>query len=159
MNDWSPYQLGLVSRPRPLHTVEGLGDRLRFVAFAERQAAQAFSEAAERYQDASEELKAAWRWVAQEERKHEGWLLGRLLELGQPIDGTSVSLNLYHSFQQCQTAQEFALYMADAEERGRIAGERFGEVLRARDPQTAEVFAQIAREEREHVALVARFFS
>lgn len=159
MTDWTPYRIGTPGRLRPLHTPEGLGDRLRFVAFAERQAAQAFSDAVLRYPSASSELKEAWRWVAQEERKHESWLLERLRELGQDVAGEPVSLDLYRSFEQCQSAREFALFMADAEARGQVAGERFGDVLRVRDPQSAEVFAQIAREEREHVALVGRFFS
>lgn len=157
--NWSPYLIGAIPKPRSLQTVEGLGDRLRFVAFAERQAARAFREAAERFTDAPKGLKEAWLWVSQEEAKHEAWLLKRLEELNQDVAGVPVALDLYLSFEKCRSAQEFAIYMSNAEERGRVAGERFGEVLRSRDPVTAEIFAQIAREETDHVAMVSRFFN
>ncbi len=156
---WSPYTIGIAPRVRPLQTQEGLGDRLRLIAFAERQAHYAFLEAAERFKDAPKELVSSWKWVAQEESKHESWLLKRLLEIGQDVAAVPVSLNLYHSFAECKTARDFAFYIADAEERGRVGAERFGEVLNTRDPQTAKIFMQIALEEREHIALVAKFFS
>ena len=156
---WAPYQIGIAPRVRPLHTVEGLGDRLRLIAFAERQAHFAFLEAAERFTDAPVELVKAWEWVAVEEAKHESWLLKRLAEIGQDVAAVAVNLNLYHSFAECKSAKDFALYISDAEERGRVGAERFAEVLKTRDPETAKVFAQIAFEEREHIALVEKFFS
>ena len=58
-----------------------------------------------------------------------------------------------------ETARDFAFYIADAEERGRIGAERFSEVLKTRDPETAKMFYQIALEEREHIALVEKFFN
>lgn len=155
---WTPYKIGIAPRVRPLQTAEGLGDRLRLIAFAERQAHYAFLEAAERFTDADPELTKAWRWVAEEERKHETWLLKRLEVMGQDVAAVPVSLNLYHSFAGCKSARDFAVYIADAEERGRVGAERFGEVLTSRDPETARVFRQIALEEREHIALVERFF-
>ena len=156
--DWTPYQIGITPKMRPLQTKEGLGDRLRLIAFAERQAYYGFLQAADRFQDAPSELSTAWRWVAEEEKKHEFWLLNRLKEIGQKIEDVPVSLNLYHSFAKCHTARDFAFYISDAEERGRIGAERFAEVLLTRDPKTAQVFAQIALEERTHIALVAKFF-
>jgi uncharacterized ferritin-like protein (DUF455 family) len=96
--------------------------------------------------------------VAQEEAKHEKWLLDRLAELGQAVSSVPVALDLYLSFEKCRSAHEFAVYMSNAEERGRVAGERFGELLKSRDPKTAEIFAQIALEESQHVAMVTRFF-
>ena len=155
---WSPFIIGIAPKVRPLHTPEGLGDRLRLIAFAERQAHYAFLEAADRFTDAPQELIAAWKWVAAEEKKHESWYLKRLEEIGQDVAAVPVSLNLYHSFSECKTAREFAFYISDAEERGRVGAERFAEVLRETDPLTAKMFAQIALEEREHVKLVARFF-
>ncbi|MBY0517248.1 MAG: ferritin-like domain-containing protein [Bacteriovoracaceae bacterium] len=155
---WSPYILGKVPKSRSISTVEGLGDRLRFVAFAERQAALAFKEAASRFTDASCELREAWLWVSKEEEKHERWLLARMEELSQRVEACPVALDLYLSFERCHSAHEFALYMSNAEERGRVAGEKFGEILKERDPVTAKIFAQIAAEEREHVAMVAKFF-
>jgi hypothetical protein len=69
-----------------------------------------------------------------------------------------VSDVLWRSLTRCSSAREFCLYMAGAEERGRRAGERFGERLAAVDPETARVFAQIALEERAHIALANQFF-
>lgn len=155
---WSPYIVGKPEKVRSLNTVEGLGDRLRLVAFAERQAFHAFNEARARFQDAPQGLKEAWEWVALEEAKHESWLLKRLEELGQLVESTPVSLNLYYSLQNCSSARDFAVYVADAEERGRVGAEKFAQALALRDPLTAAIFKQIALEEQEHIALVDRFF-
>jgi uncharacterized ferritin-like protein (DUF455 family) len=155
---WSPYLIGTPARMRSLHTPEGLGDRLRLVAFAERQAFHAFNEASQRFTDAPKELIEAWKWVALEEAKHESWLLKRLEEIGQDVSAVPVNLNLYHSLQKCQSARDFAFYVSDAEERGRIGAEKFAEVLRATDPTTAAMFKKIAEEEQAHIALVHRFF-
>lgn len=155
---WSPYQIGTPSRMRSLHSPEGLGDRLRLIAFAERQAFHAFTEATTRFSDAPAGLIEAWKWVALEEAKHESWLLKRLEEIGQDVAAVPVSLNLYYSLQKCETARDFAFYVSDAEERGRIGAEKFAEVLAQTDPITAQMFKKIAEEEREHIALVDRFF-
>jgi hypothetical protein len=48
--------------------------------------------------------------------------------------------------------------MAGAEERGRRAGERFFESLKTIDPKTAQIFGQIALEERSHIALAYKFY-
>lgn len=155
---WSPYLIGIPARMRALHTPEGLGDRLRLVAFAERQAFHAFTAAALRFTDAPKELIEAWKWVALEEAKHESWLLKRLEEIGQDVSSVPVSLNLYYSLQKCQTAKDFAFYVSDAEERGRVGAEKFADVLAQTDPVTATMFKQIAEEEKAHIALVHRFF-
>lgn len=155
---WSPYTIGTPLKIRPLHTPEGLGDRLRLVAFAERQAFHAFNDAITRFQDAPAELRDAWKWVALEEAKHESWLVKRLEEIGQNISAVPVSLNLYHSLLKCQTARDFAFYISDAEERGRVGAEKFAETLAKTDPITAKIFHLIATEEKEHIALVNRFF-
>ena len=156
---WSPYLLGNPPRIRPLHSLEGLGDRLRLIAFAERQAFHAFNEAITRFPEAPAGLLEAWKWVALEEAKHESWLLKRLSDLNQDVSAVPVSLNLYYSLQKCHTPKDFALYISDAEERGRIGAEKFAVVLASTDPETAAIFKQIALEEREHIALVDRFFS
>ena len=155
---WSPYQIGTSPKLRAVSTPEGLGDRLRLIAFAERQAYHAFTEAIIRFDDAPDGLKEAWKWVSLEEAKHESWLLKRMEAIGQDVSAVHVNLNLYYSLQKCQTAKEFAFYISDAEERGRIGAEKFAETLAQRDPETAEVFAKIAFEEREHIALVNKFF-
>jgi len=155
---WLPYLIGQPSRMRPLNTTEGLGDRLRLIAFAERQAFHAFNEAIIRFPNSPKGLLEAWHWVALEEAKHESWLLNRLAAIGQKIEDRPVSLNLYYSLQNCQTPKDFALYISDAEERGRIGAEKFAEVLKTQDPETAEIFKQIALEEKAHIALVDKYF-
>ena len=155
---WSPYKIGLPARIRPINTSQGLGDRLRLVAFAERQAFHSFNEAAQKFIDAPVELREAWRKLAMDEAKHESWLLKRLVEIGEDVSASSVGLNLYHSLQKCQTAKDFAFYISDAEERGRVGAEKFAEALAITDPITAQIFKNIAFEEREHIALAARFF-
>ena len=159
-HSWAPFivERAALIAPRPLRTPEGVGDRLRVAAFAEVQAAAAFEWAAEHFDDASDELKHAWRALAGEERKHRDWLLSRMQALGARVDEVPVSDVLWHSLVRCASAREFCLYMAGAEERGRRAGERFGETLRAYDGVSAEIFARIAVEEREHIALAERFF-
>jgi uncharacterized ferritin-like protein (DUF455 family) len=155
---WSPYLIGPPQKIRSLNTSQGLGDRLRLVAFAERQAFHAFNEAAQRFTDAPGELIQAWKWVALEEAKHESWLVNRLKELGQEVSDSPVSLNLYYSLQKCESARDFALYVSDAEERGRVGAEKFALSLAQTDPITAAIFKQIALEEVGHIALVERFF-
>lgn len=144
---------------RSLVTAEGLGDRLRFVAFAELQAREAFFWAAERFKDsASTELRDAWRRIGSDEDRHMRWLLERMAELGVDPAEREVPSNLWESLVRQDTARSFAIAMGNAEERGRVAGEKFHRELLTRDPKTAELFRQIASEEAEHVALVANFF-
>jgi uncharacterized ferritin-like protein (DUF455 family) len=160
--NWEPFDViqsgGFNEPPRPLGTKEGLEDRLRSAAFAEIQAREAFLWAAEKFTDAPFELREAWKKLAIEEDKHMNWLLNRMIELELNVKSRKVTLRLWHSFMACQTAKEFAVYMASAEERGRKAGERFYISLKNEDPVSAEIFRKIAEEEKEHIALAERFF-
>lgn len=141
-----------------MNTFEGLIDRIRIAAFAERQAYYAFLEAARIFADeVPAELVETWKRIAEEEAKHEGWLLNRLVELKQDVAEIPVSLGLYQSFSKCETARDFALYISDSEERGRVAGLKFAEFLKVNDPETAKIFSDIAEEEIAHVALAKRF--
>ena len=155
--DWHPFRICEEGKkapyPRGLSTPEGMGDRLRFVAFAEKQATHAFASAAEIFSEVSEGTKKIWRILAEEEKKHLQWLLWRMEELELDIHERPVSLALWKSFDHCKTAKEFAVFMANAEERGRIAGEQFYETLLKIDPITAKIFQQIALEEQEHIRL------
>jgi uncharacterized ferritin-like protein (DUF455 family) len=163
--EWKPFDVarGLEGArgeaPRSIETLDGVGDRMRAAAFAEIQARDAFLWAAEHYSDAAPELKKAWRDLAREEDKHLNWLLKRMNELGIDVRARRVSDHLWHSLIACQSARDFAVFMASAEERGRRAGERFHEALRVRDPETARIFGQIAREEVAHIELAKRFFA
>jgi uncharacterized ferritin-like protein (DUF455 family) len=160
--DWSPFELAArgahADAPRSIHTREGVGDRLRAAAFAEVQARDAFRWAADRFESADPKLRDAWRRLAESEQRHLDWLLKRMQELGIPIPGRKVSDYLWHSLVGCTEARQFAHYMADAEERGRKAGERFHQTLAQTDPVTAEIFRKIAEEEIGHIALAKKFF-
>jgi rubrerythrin len=155
--DWAPFRVCAIGEkppyPRALSTPEGLGDRLRFVAFAEKQATHAFAIAADSYEDVSEGAKKIWRTLAEEENKHLQWLLWRIEELNLDVTERPQSLALWESFDRCENAAEFARFMANAEERGRIAGEKFYETLLKIDAITAKIFQQIALEEQEHIRL------
>lgn len=159
---WAPFWVDSTIQiaPRPLYQADkqGVGDRLRTAAFAEMQAEAAFLWAARTLTDAPPELQAAWKALASEERKHMNWLLCRMEELGVVIDATPVSDGLWHSLVSCQSARDFCHYMADAETRGRRAGQRFEEQLKSFDHKSAEIFGQIAREEESHIELAYRFF-
>ena len=160
--NWSPFRTCVPGEkapyPRSLSTPEGLGDRLRFVAFAEKQAHHAFFLAAKLFEDAPEAARQVWITLSQEEAKHLGWLLERMKELGVDPADRPQSLSLWNSFDRCQTASDFATFMANAEERGRIAGEQFYETLLKLDPRTAGLFKKIAEEEQEHIRLAQSLF-
>lgn len=155
--DWSPFRpCPDDERPpasRGLETAEGLGDRLRTAAFAERQAREAFFWAAERYADAPPALREGWRRLGAEEDKHLGWLLARMAQLGVDPAARPVSDGLYRSLTRCAGWREFAELMARAEDRGRTAERHFERVLARRDPETARIFSAIAAEEDAHIAL------
>jgi uncharacterized ferritin-like protein (DUF455 family) len=160
--DWSPFRAvpdgAKAPGPRALSRPEGLGDRMRIAAFAELQAREAFRWGAAAFPEAPAALQDAWLALAAEEDKHLGWLLARMDALGVGPADRPVSAHLWRGLTACGDAHEFAWYMAKAEERGRVAGERFGEALAAVDPTSAALFAQIAREEADHIALAMRFF-
>jgi uncharacterized ferritin-like protein (DUF455 family) len=160
--DWSPFSLAPhgahADAPRSIDSRDGVGDRLRAAAFAEIQARDAFNWAADYFADAPQNLRGAWRNLAEAEDRHLNWLLKRMKELDFAIEDRQVSDHLWHSLVACKTAQEFAIYMANAEERGRKAGERFHQALVKSDPITSDIFGKIAAEEVEHIALAQRFF-
>jgi uncharacterized ferritin-like protein (DUF455 family) len=155
--NWDPFALCPEGEkppsPRGITTPQGVGDRLRTAAFAERQAREAFAWAAERFEDAPAALRDGWRRLSREEDKHLGWLLRRMEQLGVAVGERTVSDGLYRSLARCADWKEFAQYMARAEDRGRAAERRFQEVLAASDPETARIFEAIAAEEDEHISL------
>jgi uncharacterized ferritin-like protein (DUF455 family) len=160
--NWAPFAVAPQGQKgdaiRPLETLEGVGDRLRTAAFAELQAREAFRWAAIQFSDAPKKLCETWLMLACEEQKHLDWLLGRMRELGIPVQARLVSEQLWVSLVSCDTARAFTLYIASAEERGRKAGVRFYETLLSSDPKTAQIFGKIAEEEVSHVQLALKFF-
>lgn len=161
--NWETFQILPAGEKLPylraLSTPEGLGDRLRFVAFAELQAAHAFHYAPEVFALVPHEVKTIWKTLAKEERKHYGWLIQRMHELNVSIPERPVNLALWSSFQKCSTAKQFADFMANAEDRGKTAGHLFYETLKPIDAKTAEIFHQIALEEEEHIELAKQVFA
>nr|MBI3548420.1 DUF455 family protein [Elusimicrobiota bacterium] len=161
--DWAPFEVCAAgARPeptRPIGTREGVGDRLRAAAFAELQAREAFLWAARTFGDAPAELREAWTTLAGAEQRHLDMLLERLRALGIGVAERAVSDRLWSSLVGCGSAREFALFIANAEERGRLAGERFRQAMVGVDPESARVFGLIADEEVAHVALAKRYFS
>lgn len=159
---WRPFRvcdaLERPPAPRALATPDGVGDRLRTAAFAELQAREAFAWAAAGYADASEELGCAWRGLAEAEHRHLLMILARMRTLGVALDERPVSDALWRSLTSCPDAPSFARWMRTAEERGRVAEERFAERLAQSDPETARVFAEIAREEAAHLVIADRWF-
>ena len=105
-----------------------------------------------------EDLISAWKRIALEEAKHESWLLKRLVEINQDVAEFPVGLGLYNSFCKCETAKEFAIYISDSEEKGRLAGLKFVEALKNRDPNSAKIFSDIAIEELDHISLASNYF-
>ncbi len=160
--NWEPFRVAPTGEwgdlSRSLTTLQGVGDRLRSAAFAEIQAREAFLWAASHYEDAEPALKEAWLSLSGEENKHLQWLLTRMDELQLDVRERSVSDHLWVSLMRCSSARDFALFMANAEERGRKAGVRFYEALLKTDPISAKIFGQIAEEEVAHIALAQKFF-
>jgi uncharacterized ferritin-like protein (DUF455 family) len=157
---WEPFlvQTGSVLAPRNLPGKDGIGDRLRTAAFAEMQAERAFLRAADIYTDAPDSLRNEWRVLALEERNHMNWLLNRMQELGIAVDERPVSDALWHSLCKCKDARAFCHFIADSEERGRRAGQRFHDVLIDIDPETSRIFGKIAKEELRHIALAYQYY-
>jgi len=158
--DWSPFAVcgpdEYAPPTRGIGSAEGIADRLRTAAFAERQAFEAFTWAAETLADAPAELRAAWRRIGLEEKVHLELLLGRMAELGVKPGDRPVSDRLFRRLIQSKTAPEFSALMRDAEARGQAAEESFRRSLAQRDPATAAIFGRIADDEAEHLALADR---
>ncbi len=159
---WEPFLILPANErgksPRAITSKEGIGDRLRTAAFAEIQAYYAFLWAADTFEDAPPLLKQNWRGLALAEERHLNWLLTRMKELGIDVKERGVSIWLWESLIGCKTAKEFAVFIASAEERGRLAGVRFYEAMLSVDPISANIFGKIAEEEVEHIRLAESFY-
>jgi uncharacterized ferritin-like protein (DUF455 family) len=161
--NWEPFQtLPLKAHPpapRSILSPEGIADRIRAAAFAELQAIHAFRWAAQTFtQLAPPALIQEWKGLALAEERHYGWLVQRAQELNINLAERPVSEDLWHSLVQCTQPDQFCLYMAAAEERGRKAGVRFYETILNVDPITAKIFGKIAEEEVEHIRLAERYY-
>lgn len=160
--DWKPFSVcpasGAPDAMRSPATLEGVADRLRTAAFAELQAREAFRWACDALEDAPAGLRSRWASLVGEEDRHLGWLMARLEALGAAPGARKVSARLWDSLTACRTAEEFEILIAKAEERGRLAGDRFRTLLAPVDAESAAVFGRIADEEVSHVALARQHF-
>jgi len=160
--DFSPFILCPPGRRPPqtrkLSTREGLGDRMRTAAFAEKQAVAAFTWAAETFTDVPDDLRRDWLRQVPEEQKHYDMIVARMAELGFALDEREVSGGLFDALVNCTTGKEFCLKIVDAEERGRRAGLQLVRYLATNDPRTAAIFQEIADDELAHVALAATHY-
>lgn len=153
---WTPFRVDPVKTDviRALTAAEGVADRLRLVAFAELQARDAFAYGAAKFK---EEVPAdwirAWEEFAKVEDRHAQMLLTRMYELGVDPGARLVSEKLTRLCLAAKDAVTFLFILASAEERGMEAGEILGAQMVAVDEVSAAIFAQIAKEEVEHVAM------
>jgi len=161
--DWSPFLVlprqERAKKPRPIQTLGGLCDRVRTAAFAELQAYHAFNWASDRFLlEAPHGLPDLWLSLAQEELGHLSSLLSLLEKLGEKPSDHAVSDWLFVSFMKCQSAREFAVFMASAEERGQKAGLRFESDFSKSHQEASELFGKIARDEQRHIDSAYTYF-
>jgi len=150
-NNWGSFSLGKPDSIRALSSPEGVADRLRVVAFAELQARDAFRYGAARFPEVPAEWREAWLRFAEVEDRHAQMLLSRMAELGVEPGARVVSDKLTRLCRKAEDAVTFLFLLSSAEERGMEAGQVLGEQMKAYDPVSAALFAQIAEEEVEHV--------
>ena len=159
---WEPFVLATPKQkapfPDPISHPEGLGDRLRIAAFAELQAARAFSWAAEHFSDVSEAVVAGWQRQIPEEKLHFRLIMERMNNLGVHPQQKPVSAQLSENLYTCATGRDFAITIATAEHKGRLAALKMASFLEHRDPITAQVFLRIAHDEIAHIQLVTDNF-
>ncbi len=136
---------------RPLVGVGGVEDRLRLVAFAELQARDLFRFGADRFGPVAPQWAESWLRFAEVEDRHAQMLLTRMQELGHDPGARTVSDKLTRLCRATDDAVLFLFLLSSAEERGMEAGIILGGQMRKVDPISAEIFAQIAQEEVEHV--------
>lgn len=154
---WKPFQVGpKPDRMRAIHTLEGIGDRLRAVAFAEIQARDGFRLGIERFPEVDREIRKNWLEFAEMEELHAQLLLNRAHDLGVDLSARVVSDNLWRMFSMANEADFFLYLISTAEARGMEIGLSMIEPMRQFDAESAAVFERIARDEADHVAFAER---
>jgi uncharacterized ferritin-like protein (DUF455 family) len=152
-NQWQSFQLApRADAIRAISTAEGVGDRLRVVAFAELQARDAFRWGAERFPEAPAEWREEWLRFAEVEDRHAQMLLTRMAELGVDPSSRAVTDKLTRLCRLAEDPITFLFLLSSAEERGMEAGNVLAKQMAPIDAESAAIFAQIAEEEVEHVA-------
>lgn len=156
--DWKPFRVGpRQDRIRAMSTPEGIGDRLRAVAFAEIQARDGFRFGLETFPEAHPELRGYWERFATMEEEHAQLLIDRALEVGADLGERVVVPNLWQMFIQAKDADFFLYLISTAEARGLEVGRMMVEPMRAVDPISAAIFDKIADDEVEHIEAAQKF--
>jgi uncharacterized ferritin-like protein (DUF455 family) len=153
-NSYAPFRptAGKPDGVRPLADFGGVEDRLRVVAFAELQARDLFRFGASKFAtSAPAEWIQDWLRFADVEDRHAQMLLSRMHELGFDPGARTVSNKLTRLCHGADDATLFLFLLSGAEERGMEAGQILGQQMAAVDSVSSAIFAQIAREEVEHV--------
>lgn len=161
-NRWTPF-LVRAGRGDPIRTLtagEGVADRLRLVCFAELQARDTFRCGARRFAGAAPvSWISSWLRFADVEERHAQMLLDRMAELRVEPGARAVSDKLTRLCDAASDHLSFLYLLSSAEERGMEAGFVLGEQMQAVDAESAAVFARIADEEVEHVAMAREALS
>ena len=151
-NHWKPFRVEKrADKLRSIQSAEGIGDRLRIVAFAELQAREGFLWGVEQFREAPSEWREYWKEFSQMENCHAQLLLDRATELNLKLEERAVSDSLFKSFLKAKTPEAFFYLMATAEERGMDIGLSMVDTMRSIDEKSAEVFYRCAKEEVEHI--------
>ncbi len=151
---WAPFCVvqGRPEKMRSLRSPQGVGDRLRAVAFAEIQAREGFLWGARTFIDAPQEWKDTWLRFAEMENTHAQLLLNRAAELNVDVSERSVSASLMRMFRAADTAEVFYYLISTAEQRGMEVGLSMIKPMREVDAESAAIFERCAKEEEEHIA-------
>lgn len=155
---WKPFRVAeRADRMRSIGIPEGVGDRIRAVAFAELQARDGFLWGLDRFPEALPELRAYWREFAAMEELHAQLLLDRAAELNVDLSERAVSDTLMRMFVRSDSADLFLYQISTAEERGMEVGTAMIRPIREVDPVSAAVFQRIVDDEVGHVSTARRF--
>jgi len=150
--NWFPFVIGSKpSRMRSMQSKEGIGDRLRAVAFAEIQARDGFLWGVSHFKSINETWRNYWENFAVMEERHSQLLLDRAKELEVNLAERIVSNSLIRMFKAAESPELFFYLMATAEERGMELGLEMLKPMSEFDPVSAEVFKICAEEEVEHI--------
>lgn len=153
---WKPFHVRASKGDiiRGLSAPEGVADRLRLVCFAELQARDLFRYGAEKFRGiAPPDWISDWERFAVVEERHAQMLLTRMSELKVEPGARAVSDKLSSLCEAAPDALTFLYLLSSAEERGMEAGNILGRQMQAVDAESAAIFARIAEEEVEHVAM------
>lgn len=159
-NLWLPFAVAAkADRMRSILAPEGVGDRLRAVAFAEIQARDGFQWGLDTFPNAKPELRRVWAELRDMEAEHAQILLNRAQELGISLSARKVAPTLYRMFQTAASVETFLYLISTAEARGREVGLTMVEPMRSIDAESAAIFEKIAADEADHVAIADSFLA